>query len=248
MIGSRQPWRFMRRTLIKPDSVEQYKTERRFLARANTIIKELRVLNAIINRAVTLGKLSRNPIASVKAPRVLDSKPHLFYESEDLAKLYGKATPTHAPIWKFLANTGLRRGEALALRWAWISECSMRVLSTEAERTKSGKWHEVPLSDGAREALDAIKSACPEACPNDRVLRQMAPPSLSREFARDAKAAGIGGSLHTLRHTYISHLVRAGVPLRTVQIYAGHAHYTTTEGYAYLAPGAAPAQALRLAI
>lgn len=42
--------------------------------------------------------------------------------------------------------------------------------------------------------------------------------------------------------------VRAGVPLRTVQLYAGHAHYTTTEGYAYLAPGAAPAQALRLAI
>lgn len=178
----------------------------------------------------------------------MDSKPHLFYEGKDLAKLDAKATPTHAPIWKFLANTGLRRGEALALRWAWISECSMRVLSTEEERTKSGKWREVPLSDGAREALDAIKSACPEARPNDRVLRQMAPPSLSREFARDAKAAGIGGSLHTLRHTYISHLVRAGVPLRTVQIYAGHAHYTTTEGYAYLAPGAAPAQALRLAI
>ena len=47
---------------------------------------------------------------------------------------------------------------------------------------------------------------------------------------------------------YISHLVRAGVPIRTVQLYAGHAHIATTEAYAYLSPGAAPVQALRLAI
>lgn len=70
----------------------------------------------------------------------------------------------------------------------------------------------------------------------------------SRAFARDAKAAKINGSLHTLRHSYISHLVRAGVAPRTVQLYAGHAHLATTEKYLYLAPGITPTQALRLAL
>lgn len=42
------------------------------------------------------------------------------------------------------------------------------------------------------------------------------------------------GSLHCLRHTFRSHLVIAGAPLRTVQKLAGHASFTTTEKYAHL--------------
>ena len=63
------------------------------------------------------------------------------------------------------------------------------------------------------------------------------PESLSRAFLHDAARANLDGSLHTLRHTFISHLVMQGVPLRTVQVIAGHAHFTTTERYAHLAPG-----------
>lgn len=237
-------WEFTPLDLLSIQAVEQFKSERRPLARASTITKELRVLQAMMNRAVALGVIPANPITAVKAPRILDAKPHQFYEAGELARLYAKASPKHAAIWKLMANTGLRRGEARALRWSWIGKNTMRVLSTEDERTKSGNWREIPLSDGARKALDVLRSLVKGA----RVLPQITPPSLSREFARDAKAAGIGGSLHTLRHTFISHLVRAGVPIRTVQMYAGHAHITTTEGYAYLAPGAAPLPALRLAI
>lgn len=56
-------------------------------------------------------------------------------------------------------------------------------------------------------------------------------------FAADAKRAGIGGSLHRLRDTFCAHMVMAGVPLRRVQILAGHADYATTEKYhAHLIP------------
>jgi integrase len=153
-----------------------------------------------------------------------------------------KVFPACAPLWKLLANSGLRRGEARALRWAWIGKESLRILSTERERTKSGKWREIPLSDGAKAALATLPRH------SEYVLPGMTAPSLSRECARDLAIAGLDGSIHTLRHTYISHLVRSGVPLRTVQLYADHAHITTTEAYAYLAPGQAPMQALRLAI
>lgn len=128
------------------------------------------------------------------------------------------------------------------LRWLWIRETTVRILSAEDERTKSGKWRDIPMSDGAREALQGMKRDGPY------ILPRIQPESLSRAFAKDAGRAGLDGTLHTLRHTYISHLVRSGVPLRTVQMYAGHAHMTTTEKYAYLDPGSAPEQALKLAI
>ena len=41
---------------------------------------------------------------------------------------------------------------------------------------------------------------------------------------------------HDLRHTFISHLVMAGVDLTTVQKLAGHRDIKTTMRYAHLAP------------
>jgi integrase len=52
------------------------------------------------------------------------------------------------------------------------------------------------------------------------------------------KLAGLGGDVvfHSLRHTYISRLVMAGVDIRTVQELAGHRTITMTMRYAHLAP------------
>ncbi|WP_411850806.1 tyrosine-type recombinase/integrase [Stenotrophomonas sp. LGBM10] len=55
--------------------------------------------------------------------------------------------------------------------------------------------------------------------------------TVSDWFAKDAAKAGIGDHLHRLRHTFCAHMVIAGVPLRRVQILAGHADYATTEKY-----------------
>jgi integrase len=248
-------WQYTRLDAIPEKQVEQYKQDRkRAGAKANTIIKELRVLRAIVNRAVAKRIITASPIASVKDPQVLDAKPHRFYEASELGAIYDacrvqvnggegpQPDPVHAFIWKLYANTGMRRREGLHLRRQWVGSDGMKIVSTGEERTKSGDWREIPLTDGAREALEAL--------PRDGqyVVPQVAPASLSRAFKKDAVRAAMDGSLHTLRHTYISHLVRDGVPLRTVQIYAGHAHYSTTEEYAYLAPGATPRAVSTLAL
>jgi site-specific recombinase XerD len=44
------------------------------------------------------------------------------------------------------------------------------------------------------------------------------------------------GSLHSLRHSFCSHLVMSGVDLTTVQRLAGHSTSKVTEQYAHLAP------------
>ncbi|MGH8173712.1 MAG: tyrosine-type recombinase/integrase, partial [Rhodanobacteraceae bacterium] len=131
-----------------------------------------------------------------------------------------------APLWRFLVNTGLRRGEVVKARRTDVVGSVIRVESTEEGRTKSGRWREVPLNPQAKAALRALG--------RDR-LTPYAIDTLSHKFAACARAAKIDGNLHMLRHTFCSHLVMAGVSLRAVQVLAGHSSYAITERYAHLA-------------
>lgn len=226
--------------LLAVKQVEDWKTKRRFKVRGSTVEKELRVLQAVINRAVDLKIITENPVSIVKPPQNLDSKPHRWYSEDELADLY--AVSSYGPIWRLFANTGLRRGEGLILKTVWIMPKTIRILSTGEERTKAGEWREIPRTDGARAALAELKAH------GEYVLPRMAPGSLSRACKRDLKAAGLDGSLHTLRHTFICHMLLRNVPIRTVQLYAGHSSITTTEKYAYQVLRQDPAAARKLAI
>lgn len=242
---------------ITLEQAEEFKRTRRRVAKAHTVTKELRTLKAVLNWAVGRKMLDANPIEGVKGPRILDAKPHFFYEPADMLALYEacrkqvnagygpQPDPLHAAIWRFYANTGARRGEGMHLKKRWIGRDGIKLISTGEERTKSGDWREVPKTEGAAEALDRLK----HAVDGEYVLPRVTLPSLSRAFVKDARRAGLGGSLHALRHTYISILMRdTQTPVRTIQLYAGHASITTTEGYLYLRTNLKDAPAARLAI
>ena len=61
--------------------------------------------------------------------------------------------------------------------------------------------------------------------------------SIEKPFLKACQAAGLSGtgvSLHTLRHTFASNLVMAGVDLLTVQQYGGWADLSLVQRYAHL--------------
>jgi integrase len=104
-----------------------------------TISKEARALLAMVNKAVEWRVLAANPLEGAKAPPERQSKAPAYYSLEELARLY-KASPAHSNIWRFMANTGLRRNEALYLKLADIGPDAIRVQSLEDAPTKSRRW------------------------------------------------------------------------------------------------------------
>ncbi|WP_064748685.1 tyrosine-type recombinase/integrase [Lysobacter antibioticus] len=218
---------------IRPTEIEQWKSERLKVRARETVGKELRRFRAALNCGLQWDEIDCNPFAKVSAPRGARSVAVKFYTAAQVRTLYRKAE--RGPLWMLLACTGMRRGEAVKVQRSRDvvrvgKQWRLRIESTPDEtgegRTKSGKWREVPLNARALEALKALP---------DRIA-DCHPDTLSDWFAADAKALKLGGSLHRLRHTFCAHLVMAGVPLRRVQLLAGHADYKTTEMYAHLAP------------
>lgn len=215
---------------IEPKEIEGWKAARLKDCAPETVGKELRRFKSALKRGVELGEIDANPFKPVKAPRGARSVAVRFYTAGQVERL---AETRRGPLWRFLACTGLRRGEAVRVVQSRdvVADSGQTVIRVESDpegrgRNKSGKWREIPLN--------AAAEACLMALP-DRIA-PVHPDTLGDWFAADAKAAKVGGSLHRLRHTFCAHLVMAGVPLRRVQLLAGHADYKTTEMYAHLAP------------
>lgn len=228
---------------ITPAEVERWKAERLKTRSRETVGKELRRFKTAFKRGIEWKELDTNPLEYVKAPRGVRSVAVPFYTVKQVGEL---AKTRRGPLWRFLACTGLRRGEAVkVLKSRDVHkvgrEYRIRVESVPDEttgvgRTKSGKWREIPLN---KTALDDLK-----ALP-DRIA-DCHPDTLGHWFKADAKAAKVPGSLHRLRHTFCAHLAMAGVPLRRIQLLAGHADQKTTEMYAHLSPEGGKAEVDKL--
>lgn len=208
-----------------------------------TVTKEVRCLLAMLSRAKEWRIIKEHALEFYSAPAERSSKPPLYYTGLQLKILYW-ASYAYEDVWRLFANTGMRRNEGLFLKLENIRPDSIMVESLEDRPTKSRKWREVPLNDAAGAAIESLRrySQAPYLLPRIR------PPSLSRAFDLCATRASLPGSLHTLRHSFVSHLIMAGVDLPTVQKLAGHASITTTMRYAHLAPAHKQAAVQKIAL
>lgn len=217
--------------------VERYKHARTAAdAAPGTVTKELRTLKAILNRAHQLGMIAINPAALVRAPKSLNHrKGFAFFSTADLACIYNTGTiePWHKYAWMLYAGTGARRQELLNLKWADVDDRTIHLISTGEERTKSGEGRDVPISTGAREALAYFRTW--EGKSDLYVLPRVYASSLSRVAARCIRRAGLKGSLHTFRHTFISHLAAdPRIPIVAIKTWAGHSTIRVTEQYMHM--------------
>ena len=141
-------------------------------------------------------------------------------------------------ILEVLYGAGLRISELVGLDVddVDLEEGSVRVLG------KGGKEREVPLGAFARDAVTAYLTRARPAFASKvsraalflnqrggRLTRQ----SCARLLAACVQAAGIERrvTLHTLRHSFATHLLEGGADVRVVQELLGHASVATTQIY-----------------
>lgn len=210
-------------SMVSPREVEAWELAAKHRGASNHAVK---IAKTAFRYAVRIGLIRINPMEAVRPSAPPVSRAPAYFKPDELRDLYGCA---HGPLWRFMANTGVRRGEMFKARRDDVRDGSLYVESVSGGRTKSGKWRAIPLNAEARAALNGLG--------NDRLVTCASVWTLSDWFRREADSVGIRGTLHWLRHTFCTGLVQAGVSLHDVQLLAGHSTVVVTERYAHHAPG-----------
>ena len=208
------------------------------------------LLNRVFKEAVDRGFARENPAAKVRRVRE-EVRAVPFLDEGDLARITAAAKPGLRPLILLAADTGLRRGELLALQWRDI-DFARAVLVVR--HSKSKRPREVPLTDRAREVFGDLRAARGPVplVGEDPVFAELAgrhpnwgPLSVSLGFRKAARKAGFQGlRFHDLRHAFCSRLAQLGVPLSTVALLAGHSSLTVTNRYARHVPKDATREAI----
>jgi integrase len=142
------------------------------------------------------------------------------------------------PIIIFALNTGCRKDEILSLKWENVD---MKHGFINLIMTKNGEGRQIPINDTLRETLNGLirRANVPyvfhDYDENKHIVKRFG--DVKRSFSTACRKAGIQNFVfHSLRHTFASHLVMAGVDLTTVSRLMGHKSLTMTLRYSHLAP------------
>lgn len=105
-------------------------------------------------QAVRFGILTRNVCSDVTKPSLSCRKPDVWTPGETYAFLATARSDTLAPLWCLLALEGMRRGEALGLRWSDVNWDSNR----RSYEPLMDAWQSIMYSVG-RETPDTVAHA-----------------------------------------------------------------------------------------
>lgn len=233
---------------------------------AKTVRNTHVVLRKSLADAERLGIVQRNAAASAKGPAI--ERPEFGVWTSDQLRTFLASIEDHRLYATFLllATTGMRRGEALGLRWRDVdldarqlavvqnltnvngaltvgkpkTARSRRVLYLDDTTVAAIRRHQELQRDELRGFPTEVEGA------GDLVFRDEAgeavPPDwFSREFRQLVEEAGVPIiRLHDVRHTYATLALKAGVHVKIVSERLGHASIAITlDLYSHVIPGLA---------
>ena len=224
-------------TQVTIDLVDRYREERKKLLKPKSMLNEGTVLKSLFKWCAQRGFVSANPLENMKVARpkhVSRGGPSLA----DIDRILATAKDVRYVQFAVLAFTGMRSGDLRRLRpedvdleGNWI-----HIVSREGGRTKSGLSRKVPIHPRLRPDLESLLPK------RKRPWLFTAPPSrkypdgnhhintkhLNEALLKVLKSLGMpagrdgGFTVHSLRHSFETITVNAGIPQRAIDTWLGH--------------------------
>jgi len=207
------------------------------------------VLNQACAMSVRMGIIHANPCADVELPRMERQEMRVWDAHEVRAFLEAADEHSYRIAWYLMVLEGLRRGEALGVRWRDYNRDAgvLHLVQSVTVDKESGATVVLPrtkTSAGSRTVrlTERTKAALETTARKGDLITctdaggPINPNNISRAFKMLVLRAGVQEiRVHDMRHTAASLLLRAGVGHKIVQERLGHASsQTTMDIYAHL--------------
>ena len=206
------------------------------------LVEEKGSATSTLNQAINALKcyygtiLKRRFVYEVKRPRK-DKKLPVVLSKEEVARILSSVDNLkHRAILMLIYSAGLRVGEVVKLRsedidsertlihikggkgrkdrYTMLSQTALQALKEYQEQYKSVKW----LFEGARAgrylSTRTVEKILEHACEKAKIRKDV--------------------SVHSLRHSFATHLLESGTDLRYIQELLGHKNSKTTEIYTHV--------------
>ncbi|MGA2639898.1 MAG: site-specific tyrosine recombinase [Spirochaetia bacterium] len=211
---------------------------------ARTLAKSASAIRAFFRYLVLEGRIESNPARLVDAPRMAMRIPR-YMEAEEIDALLD-ACDADQPLgirdralFELIYSCGLRVTEAVRLTVDRVSleESTVRVLG------KGSRERLVPLGDRAKSQLQLYLAEARPLLAGRKATsvlflgrggRMLSRKTVWKIFKRLARKAGLDGKVHSLRHSFATHLLQGGADLRSVQELLGHVDIGTTQIYTHV--------------
>ncbi|MBY6219022.1 tyrosine-type recombinase/integrase [Qipengyuania aquimaris] len=205
-----------------------------------TVNRELSTLSHFLNRAAYWWKIRSKP--NIEKFEEKRKQIEILTQTERHDLLQAAIADQDPLTWLFVAiaiGTGMRHSELLRIKWERIEFDLRRIHIPEAKAGMREQPIPKALADRLRKHWRQIGEPSGWVFPTARNdAKTPHRTSMAKQFARTVERAGMSKKRvtpHVLRHTAITDLVTAGIPLPTIQKISGHKTLAMVLRYTQLA-------------
>lgn len=226
---------------ITPAVIEEFKSLVLKSSSATTFNHYLTLVKAMLNKAVSWRNLRENPLREVKKLKSLNARQVRFLTDEEISAILDKSGDLMKKVIRILLYSGMRRSELVFLAWDDIDFLNKLITVQSKPETgfhpKSHRPRSIPINPDLEQLILDLPQKGKYLFDDGKGKPLHCKDYYTKQFEKILKKADVkNANLHTLRHTFASNLVMAGVDLRTVQELLGHSTIKITERYAHLSP------------
>ncbi|NLZ77014.1 MAG: tyrosine-type recombinase/integrase [Spirochaetales bacterium] len=237
--------RFEHPETVKAREVEEFiiaSGEKRFLS-SRSIAKTQSALRSFFTFLQVRKIRGDNPLSLIRTPKREDSLPRVASSAQIEHLLSVINTSDHLGIrdrtlFEVIYSCGLRISEAAAIDVGDYQDRMLRVIG------KRDKMRLIPVGEVAQASLEQyLEETRPHLFSSARPCRalflgrrgqRLTRQAISKRFDEYVALAGLDMSVHTLRHSFATHLLEGGADLRSVQELLGHSDIQTTQIYTHV--------------